>query len=105
MTMKRRIFNSVIAIVFLSGFLISQSIIFGHNYYGSSQKYSQKHTKSSSITEKCRVCELQMHNNLLFESHDVLNPIFVAFDTPCTYMQSYSGVKLVISSSRAPPVV
>lgn len=105
MTIKRRIFNSVIAILFLSGFLISQSIIVGHNYYVSSLNLAQKYTKSSSITEKCRVCELQAHNNLLFDSPDVLNSTFVASDTPCTYMQSYSGVKLIISSSRAPPVV
>jgi hypothetical protein len=105
MTMKRRIHNNITAIIFLTGFLISQTVIFGHTYYGSPLKHSQKHTKSSSITEKCRVCELQTHHNLLFEGHNVLNFTLVASDTPCAYMQSYSGIKLIISSSRAPPVV
>jgi hypothetical protein len=105
MTKKSRMLKNITAIIFLTGFLISQTVVFSHNYYSSFQNHSSKHGNSASITEKCQICELQSHNNLLFESQDL--PVFtsVVFDTPCVYTQSYSGIKLIISSSRAPPVV
>jgi hypothetical protein len=106
MKMKRRILNTLIAIVLLLGFLISQTIISGHGYYTSSSTHAEKHTKSSSaLTEKCRICDMQIHNNLLIQTPDAVSFALTETQTICFYKQSYSGIKLVKSSSRSPPVV
>jgi hypothetical protein len=104
--MRRRILNNVISIIFLFGFLNSQVIIFVHTHsFPLVTKHQSKETKQSYLTEKCSICDLQSQNNLLFHTSDIQS-FTITISTPhYFYIQTYSGIKLIKSSSRSPPLV
>lgn len=101
--MKRRSIKGIIAIIFLLGFLGSQTVVFYHSHYSVVTHHQNKEAKSSNIIEKCSICAMQSQNSLLFHAPDVFSFIVEASHADCFFMQDYSGVKLIKSSSRSPP--
>src|SRR5689334_9409218 len=101
--MKQRLLHKIISVLFLSAFVFSQALLFSHNHSSSFNHESSK-AKTSIFAEKCKICDIQNHSHLVFESPD--SPSFsLSVEKQVTlYLECYSEIKLIKSSSRSPPL-
>jgi hypothetical protein len=102
--MRRRFLITIFSLVFLFGFLTSQVIVFGINHHISVSNHKHE-GKSSCIAEKCRICDIQSHNNIILHYPEEQSFTSEISDEAFVFEQSYRGIKLIKSSSRSPPAV
>ena len=107
MKRKRRIVR--LAWIMLICFITGQTVVYSHQHLANIKTSLTGSIKTpqptSTITEKCNICDMMHHTHMVIFNTAAINPPVTICETHYTRQHDYTFIGLILASGRAPPIV
>lgn len=106
--LKKSKLNIAFARILLICFIAGQAMVYAHqhnyvNYTGKIYNTS-KSIPQQTVTEKCSLCDVMLHNAMVASVHVYFAPVAVTGHVYNKFEYSFTSIQLILSCGRAPPL-
>lgn len=106
--MKNRIYHILFSRILLICFIAGQVMVYAHQHntaIGIVKTFGiAKDQQGPSFKEKCALCDVMHHHNMLTTLQVYFNPISTGKHVYQSVQYSFTSIGLILSGGRAPPV-
>lgn len=105
--MKTRKYHILCSWILLICFVAGQVVLYGHQHSfvtGNAKSYSKMgDAPHQSVTEKCAICDVMHHNNMVVSNGTHFAPVAVIGYVYKSFEYNFTSIQLILAGGRAPP--
>ena len=108
MVLKRRKYHIFLSRILLVCFIAGQLMIYTHQHIisnnGSDVAHSSKNIPQQTVQEKCSMCDVMHHNNMMVTGNVYFTHITVIGHVYKSFDYNFKSIQLILAGGRAPPL-